>query len=104
MSPVFARRTEYAGAWVAVSLAWCLGRSWSDLNYLLWLAGHFLLEKVAQVALVLDCTRHVLGAVQRERFIVDMFHRDVGSLVQILASVWHLSGLQLLLGMHLTTR
>ena len=36
-------------------------------------ACHFLLEKVAQVALVLDCARHVLGAVEGEWFFRDMF-------------------------------
>ena len=37
-------RTKDARAWVVVSLAWCLSRSWRDLKDVLRFACHFLLE------------------------------------------------------------
>ena len=73
LGSAFTLRTEDTRAWVVVSLAWCLSRSWRNLEDVLGFACHFLLEKVAQVALVLDCARHVLGAVEGEWLFRDIF-------------------------------
>ena len=56
LGSAFTLRTKDAGAWVVVSLARCLSRGWRDLEDVLRFACHFLLEQIAQVALVLDCT------------------------------------------------
>ena len=73
LGSAFTLRTKDARAWVVVSLAWCLSRCWRNLEDVLRFASHFLLEEVAQVALVLDCARHVLGVVEGERLFRDVF-------------------------------